>query len=183
MVTYRQTLHTGCKKTKKRLSMEEAHNIWGTKDDVKSVQCDAITKLEKLACKSGFKILLIEDDLTQLSLLKDLLKESCFINVIIATSAEDGIKTILQTNNISLILSDYRMDGDLTGYDVFKSTEDFKLRPMFIIMSGYDPAEVINLRKEGLLFIPKPYNNDNLMAIVNKIYVKYLEHIIREKLS
>jgi len=183
MVIYRQNLHTGCKKTKKRLNMKEANSIWGVRDNIDSVQSDAIGKLEKLACKSGFKILLIEDDLIQLSMLRELLKEECFVNVIVSNSAEDAIGHIIKNNKISLILSDYRMEGDLTGYDVFKATKKFKLRPMFVVMSGYVPSEVLNLKKEGLLFLPKPYNVDNLISIVNKVYVKYLEHNIKEELT
>lgn len=181
MTTYRRNLHSGCKKTKKRLTMKDAYSIWGTKDEVYNIQCDALFKLERLACRSGFKILVIEDDLIQLGMLRDILKDNCFTNVITATSAEEGIVCLLNNRNISLILTDYRMDGDLNGYDVFKTTTDFKLRPMVIIMSGYEPAEILNLKKEGLLFLPKPYKSDNLVTIINKVYVKYIEYIIRGK--
>lgn len=183
MVNFKQTLHTGCKKTKKRLTMEDSHSIWGTKDAEHKVKDDSITKLEKLTCKSGFKILLIEDDLTQLSMLRDILKDNEYINIVVSTSAEEAIEEIHKNHNISLILSDYRMEGDLNGYDVYKETKDYKFRPMFIIMSGYVTSEMVNLKKQGLLFLPKPYNIDNLVNIINRVYVKHLEHIIRGRLS
>ena len=108
-MTIIRNLHKGCTKIKKRVTMKEAHILWGNRDSISKIEMDSINRLEEITCKSGFKILIIEDDLTLLFMLKHLLNNNKFYNIIEVSSLEESVK-IIEQNDIDLILRDHRID-------------------------------------------------------------------------
>jgi CheY-like chemotaxis protein len=152
-----------------------AHNAIDIKERTKE---DKLILMEQKICKSGFKILLVDDDkdviLSNLSSLQDL----GFCKVKTANSGEEAVDLMNQFN-FNLILSDYKMEGGMTGFGLFTAIRNIpsSIKPNFVLVTGYTAFEQEELKKAGILVLPKPFNLDKLRIVVEGFYLKYLEKI------
>ncbi len=116
-------------------------------------------------------ILVAEDDEDVRTLIIRIL-ESAGYHVISAINGEDAVEKFEgHKDQIDLLLFDVMMPkkGGKDAYDCIK-----KLMPgmKVLFMSGYSESIVTNkeIREEGLTFIQKPMNTDNLLKKVEELW-------------
>ena len=111
-------------------------------------------------------ILIIEDDITFLTMIKAWLSRNGF-NVDSASSISQGIKAIDNTQ-YNLILSDMRLpDGE--GISIIDHLKEIDCPSPIIIMTSYaDIQNAVNAMKHGAVdYIAKPINPDILLEKIN----------------
>lgn len=111
-------------------------------------------------------ILIIEDDITFLTMIKAWLSRNGF-NVDSASSISQGIKAIDNTQ-YDLILSDMRLpDGE--GISIIDHLKEIDCPSPIIIMTSYaDIQNAVNAMKHGAVdYIAKPINPDILLEKIN----------------
>jgi len=114
------------------------------------------------------KVLVVEDDIINFTLLSELLNENN-INVIHNENAEDAIKTIKANNDIKLVLLDIQLSGKDGN---FAAREIRKLKPKLPIIA--QSAYAFNKEKEISIdagcndYLTKPINFKELREILTK---------------
>ncbi len=117
------------------------------------------------------KILCVDDEKNVLKALERLFLDTDY-EILTATSGDEGLELLNNTDAIQLVISDYRMPK-MNGVDFLK--EVFKLRPetVRIVLSGYaDTVAIVEAINDGKIykFMPKPWNDDELkIAISNAL--------------
>ena len=114
-----------------------------------------------------YKILVIDDELTILELIKDILIDLGYL----ITTASGGAEAlnILKTSNFDLILCDITMPGQ-SGFDVLQEVQRMNTGIKFIFISAFDNQE--NIKKGTSMgakaFLGKPFNNEELIDVVER---------------
>lgn len=115
-------------------------------------------------------ILVIDDDLTLLSIVESVLEAYSF-NVITAENGEDGIEKA-KTHTPNAILLDRKMPG-LSGQDVLKTLKkDPKTKDIPVVMltgdnNVSDVAKSLELGASD--YIVKPFDNENLLMRIKNV--------------
>jgi len=112
------------------------------------------------------KILLAEDDLTMISLLKTLLKMEGFEVVTLHANAD--VITIIRNENPDVLLLDVHL-GNQNGLDILKtirSTPDVKGTRVVMSSGANVKEECMHLGAFG--FLMKPYMPDDLIALLKQ---------------
>jgi len=116
------------------------------------------------------KILIIEDNIYLQNVLKSVIEESGY-NPLVAVDKESGLKKF-NSNNPDLILLDKKLpDGD--GFDLLKKFKELRSYLPVIILTAQSGSGV---KKEALdlganAFISKPFNNSELLTVIEKLLV------------
>ena len=114
----------------------------------------------------GEPVLLVDDEESILSSLFRLFRKDDY-EIFRATSGAEGLK-IAGENDISIIISDYRMPG-MTGVEFLSQVKDVVPDAIRIMLTGYADLEAsiaaIN-RGEGYRFITKPWSDEDLKMTV-----------------
>ena len=82
-----------------------------------------------------FKALLVDDDSLVLKTLKGLFEYKKF-EVSTAASAQDAIVALAQAS-YDVVLTDMRMESELSGYEVVRHAKSQKHSPFIVILSAY----------------------------------------------
>jgi len=119
-----------------------------------------------------YNLLIIDDELEiTKSIARQFRKK---YKVFSAISAKEGIE-IMEKEHIQVILSDQRMP-EMTGVDFFSIIKDKYPDALKLLLTGYSDIEaVIGAINEGQVFryVTKPWNPDELDAIVKEAFEKY----------
>ena len=112
-------------------------------------------------------ILCVDDEKNVLKALRRLFYEENY-DILLAESGKEGLAILEEHGNVDLIISDYRMP-EMNGVDFLR--EVYKKCPdtIRIVLSGYaDTAAVVEAVNLGHIykFIPKPWNDEELLATV-----------------
>ena len=130
------------------------------------------------------KILIIEDDIDMILLLKRFLIKNGY-EVETVANGKNGIASF-ETNQTDLVLCDYRL-GDMEGIEVLKKIKDIEPSVPFIIMTGYsDIRTAVNVMKMGAFdYLAKPLLPDETLQIIKRALASrhQLNHIIVEEES
>jgi DNA-binding response OmpR family regulator len=111
------------------------------------------------------KILIIEDDEYINQMLSDLLRQNSYASV----SAYSGTEALLLLpgNDFSLILLDLLLPGK-TGEQVLEESRKIPFVPVIVLTARTDKETTVELLKAGADdFIPKPFDNDELLARID----------------
>jgi len=114
----------------------------------------------------SIKILCVDDERNVLKSLRRLFMDQENFEVLVAESGEEGLEILKQTENIRLVVSDYRMPGMNGVTFLTKVCEDWP-ETVRIVLSGYaDTAAVVEAINLGQIyrFIPKPWNDEELKS-------------------
>ncbi|MBN2434663.1 MAG: diguanylate cyclase [Spirochaetes bacterium] len=130
-------------------------------------------------------ILIIDDDIDFLSILKTYLNSSGFNNIITCSDAVIGLDAIY-IYRPDLILCDYNMP-DLLGSDIHNeiiSNPDFKKTP-FIFLSAVMDTAIINERKEkgANAYLLKPIDDKEMINTVNYHLSEYFAYLKEKNLT
>lgn len=121
--------------------------------------------------KKFIRILLVDDDLTLVSLIKDLLSEQGYI-VDIANSYDEA-EGKLRMYRYQAVISDFIMPGK-TGLDLLKLCRSSDYDTQFIIVTAFGSIEnAVEALKQGAYhYLTKPLQIDELVIVLEKA----LEH-------
>ena len=122
------------------------------------------------------KILCVDDEKNVLRSLQRVFMDEDF-EIFTADSGDKGLTIIEENPDIALIISDYRMPG-MNGVDFLKKAYEKVPATIRIVLSGFaDTAAVVGAVNEGKIhkFIPKPWQDDELLASIKEaIHVYFL---------
>jgi two-component system, chemotaxis family, chemotaxis protein CheY len=120
------------------------------------------------------KILVVDDFATMRKVIRNLLKQVGYENII---EADDGINAlkILKSQKIDLVISDWNMPN-MTGLELLKavrSDEDLKSTPFLMVTAEALQDNVIAAVKAGVSnYIVKPFTAEVLNEKITKILDK-----------
>jgi two-component system response regulator PilR (NtrC family) len=122
------------------------------------------------------KILIVDDELSMRQLLEYMLTREGYV----VTCAENGRKgvSLVEHNSYDLLLCDIRL-GDLSGLDVLKACKKHHPGTVVIMISAYSTTETaVDAMNQGAYdYVPKPFNNDELLETLAKaLKLRTVEH-------
>lgn len=118
-------------------------------------------------------ILCVDDEQNILKALERLLLDEDYL-VLTTSSCAEGLR-ILETTPVQLVVSDYRMP-DMNGVEFLREVRKRWPDTIRLVLSGYaDAAAIVAAVNEGQIyrFIPKPWDDDELKAVLAKAFDKY----------
>ena len=132
-----------------------------------------------LTCKGcpmekSIKVLVVDDFATMRKIVKNLLKEAGYENVI---EAEDGVVAlrIMKNKKIDFVISDWNMPN-MTGIDLLRAVRadsDLATMPFLMVTAESLHESVIMAVREGVSdYIVKPFTADILNEKITKIMEK-----------
>jgi response regulator RpfG family c-di-GMP phosphodiesterase len=113
------------------------------------------------------KVLFVDDEENILKSLKRLLVDE-EIEILTATSGEQGLDLLRNTEDVGLIVSDQRMPG-LSGADFLRQSREIAPDTLRIILTGYADinATIDAINKGGAYrYISKPWDDEEMIQIV-----------------
>ena len=122
-----------------------------------------------------FELLVVDDEQAQLKSLKQLLHNSGYTNVELASSGDEAIRK-LQSNTPQLILLDLQMPGT-NGLNVLEFHQQAGLDSEIIVISGEISFPWVKeaMRLGAFDFICKPYRPEDLLTTIVKALDKFQE--------
>ncbi len=132
-------------------------------------------------------ILAVDDLEDNLDLLKDLLEEKGFKNVLLALSGQEALEIIEREDSIGLVLLDLMMPG-MDGYEtsrLISRNEKSRHIPIIVVTGGAlrrDEALLKSFECGAMDFIPKPVNEVELFGRVKSALMLFHERVlVRQK--
>ena len=113
------------------------------------------------------RILIVDDDPGQRSLLDSFLAGQGFVTVPVS-SGEQALE-LLRTGNFSMMISDVRMPG-LTGLETLRrARQEHPILPVLLVTAYADIREAVGAMRDGALnYLAKPIDLDELLATVRQ---------------
>ena len=122
----------------------------------------------------SIKILIVDDFATMRKVIRNLLKQSGYENIV---EAEDGVNAlkILKSQKIDFIVSDWNMPN-MSGLELLKAVradEDLKTLPFLMVTAEAKKENVVAAVKAGVSnYIVKPFTSETLDEKIKKIMEK-----------
>lgn len=112
-------------------------------------------------------ILIVDDDVVTLNLLKEVLERENY-TVQLATNGDKAIE-LLKENKFSIVLSDIRM-AETSGIAVLEYIRSNSIDSVTVLMTAFGSVEtaVESLKKGAFDYISKPFKLDHLKAIISR---------------
>ena len=124
-----------------------------------------------MSVNKNLKILIVDDFATMRKVIRNLLKQGGFENVV---EAEDGVAAlkVLQSQKVDFIISDWNMPN-MSGLELLKavrSTDDLKELPFLMVTAEALKDNVVAAVKAGVSnYIVKPFTAEVLTEKIEKI--------------
>jgi DNA-binding NtrC family response regulator len=119
-----------------------------------------------------YKLLIVDDELPNLRLLERLFSRD--FQCLTASSGAEAIR-LLEQHDVAILISDQRMPM-MTGIELLKKTAKLRPHMVRILLTGYTDVEaLVEAINCGLvyMYIPKPWNNDELKHKVRRACEHY----------
>src|SRR5205814_6321811 len=115
----------------------------------------------------GPRILIVDDDAGQRSLLDSFLKSQGFDTIPVA-SGEKALE-VLRTGAIDMMISDVRMPG-MTGLETLRrARQEHAVLPVLLVTAYADIRDAVGAMRDGALnYLAKPIDLDELLATVRQ---------------
>jgi two-component system response regulator PilR (NtrC family) len=122
------------------------------------------------------RILVVDDELSMRELLEYMLSKEGYS----VTCAQNGAEaiSILKKKDFDLLLCDIRL-GDMSGLEVLRASKEKNTDSVVIMISAYASTETaVEAMNDGAYdYVPKPFNNDELMETIGKaLELRTIEH-------
>ncbi|MBN2539855.1 MAG: response regulator [Deltaproteobacteria bacterium] len=123
----------------------------------------------------NIKILIVDDFGTMRKVIRNLLKQGGYTNII---EAEDGVVAFkeIKSQKIDFVISDWNMPN-MTGYELLKAVradDDLPRVPFLMVTAEALQDNVVQAVKAGVDdYIVKPFTSEVLGAKIEKIIKKY----------
>ena len=118
--------------------------------------------------KSAPRILIVDDDAGQRSLLDTFLRSQGFATVVV-DSGEHALESIRQDESIVLMISDVRMPG-LSGLETLRQTRQLRATlPVLLVTAYADIRDAVDAMRDGAVnYLAKPIDLDELLVTVQQ---------------
>ena len=120
-----------------------------------------------MAVTKSMPIMIVDDYATMLRILKNLLLQLEFTNVLEAKDGDEALNKLRTVGPVGLIISDWNMQP-MTGLDLLKAVRaDSKLRatPFIMVTAESKTENVVAAKQAGVSnYIVKPFNAETLKA-------------------
>jgi two-component system, chemotaxis family, chemotaxis protein CheY len=127
-----------------------------------------------MSADKNMKILVVDDFSTMRRIVKNILKQLSFVNIV---EADDGSTALemLQREKIDLVVSDWNMPK-MTGLELLKSIradDALKHIPFLMVTAEAQQENIIEAVKSGVNnYIVKPFTADTLSQKISQIFNK-----------
>jgi DNA-binding NtrC family response regulator len=113
------------------------------------------------------RILIVDDDAGQRSLLDSFLKGQGF-NTVPVSSGEQALE-VLRAEEFNMMISDVRMPG-ISGLETLRrARKEFAVLPVLLVTAYADVRDAVGAMRDGALnYLPKPIDLDELLASVRQ---------------
>jgi len=122
----------------------------------------------------NMKILIVDDFSTMRRIMKNVLKQLNFVNIIEADDGSTALET-LQREKIDLVVSDWNMPK-MTGLELIKvirCDDALKHIPFLMVTAEAQQENIIEAVKSGVSnYIVKPFTAETLSQKINQIFNK-----------
>jgi len=122
----------------------------------------------------NMKILIVDDFSTMRRIMKNILKQLNFVNIIEADDGSTALET-LQREKIDLVVSDWNMPK-MTGLELIKvirCDDALKHIPFLMVTAEAQQENIIEAVKSGVSnYIVKPFTAETLSQKINQIFNK-----------
>lgn len=120
----------------------------------------------------SISVLIVDDQKTMLRIIRTLLEQIGFSNVIEATSGPQALE-LMRVNKFGLILSDWNMEP-MTGIEFLKTVRGSGDQVPFIMITAENSAEnVVAAKQAGVNnYIVKPFNADTLRTKIESVLLR-----------
>lgn len=117
-----------------------------------------------MAVDLGMKVLIVDDYPTMLKVLRSLLRQLRFTDIIEATNAKDAL-AMLREGGFGLVISDWNMEP-MSGYELLqevRADDTLKDLPFILVTAESTTDKVIAAKQAGVSnYIIKPYTAETL---------------------
>ena len=115
------------------------------------------------------RILIVDDELDMLMLLRMMIEDSTEYEVETTNNPSEAIK-ILKEKDIDLVISDLKMPG-MDGIELFDELREVSPDVPVIIITAYGSLELADeAMKKGVAdFITKPFRKDNILFTISRV--------------
>jgi CheY-like chemotaxis protein len=111
---------------------------------------------------AGLSVLVVEDDGDVLVATRDRVEELGYA-VVTAKSGDEAYQMLTGGLSVDIVLSDIVMPGKLDGVQLARAIRCLRPDLKFVLTSGYTGGALERFHlPEGLLFLPKPYTQNDL---------------------
>lgn len=128
--------------------------------------------------KEKFKILVVDDEIEFLKLLKVILLENGYIPIL-AMRGDAALEKLKTESNIAVILVDHKMPG-MSGIEFLEKTKQLAPHIPRIIITAYQTAEMMEdsiNKAEVYRFITKPIEIDLLLEFIKAAETLYQKNL------
>ncbi|MBN2123124.1 MAG: response regulator [Deltaproteobacteria bacterium] len=114
------------------------------------------------------RILVIDDEVDMLMLLRMIIEDNTPYEVETTNSPTEGIK-LLREKDFGLVITDLKMPG-MDGLELFDEFQDLKPDVPVIIITAYGSSEAADeaLKKGICDFITKPFRKDSILFTIRR---------------
>jgi len=120
-----------------------------------------------MAVSKTLPIMIVDDYSTMLRILRNLLGQLDFNNVVDASSGDEALQKLLVSSDIGLIISDWNMQP-MTGLELLKAVRaNAKLKhiPFIMVTAESKTDNVVAAKQAGVSnYIVKPFNAETLKS-------------------
>ncbi len=115
------------------------------------------------------RILIVDDELDMLMLLRMMIEDSTDYEVETTNNPSEAIK-MLKEKDIDLVISDLKMPG-MDGIELFDELREVSPDVPVIIITAYGSLELADeAMKKGVAdFITKPFRKDNILFTISRV--------------
>src|SRR6266700_3444626 len=126
------------------------------------------TELRKNNNHKSPRILIVDDDAGQRSLLDSFLRGQGF-ETLVVDSGEKALEA-LRSQPVNMMISDVRMPG-MTGLETLRrARQEHAVLPVLLVTAYADIREAVGAMRDGAVnYLPKPIDLDELLAIVQQV--------------
>ncbi len=129
--------------------------------------------------KLDTKFLVVDDFSTMRKIIKRVLDEIGYKNVVEAVDGKNALNMIEEHERngqpIQFVISDWNMPN-MQGIDLLKacrSKAEFKLLPFMLVTAESEQTQIIEAAKAGVSeYVVKPFNAATLKAKIERVYAK-----------
>lgn len=121
-----------------------------------------------------FRVLIVDDDWENLELLKDIIgMVGCQVEM---TDRGDQALEMVEREEYPLVITDIRMPGGVSGFDVLKRARQANPDCMVVLCTGYATLDTaIEAIKAGAYdYITKPFTADEVMVVLKNAWERVL---------
>ncbi len=135
--------------------------------------------------RESLSVLLVDDEENILKSLRRLLMDEEDMEIVTATSGEDGLKILPELTNLALIVSDQRMPG-MPGALFLEKAREIRPDAVRIILTGYaDVAAAVDAINRGgaWRYLAKPWDDEELVRVIREAVDHYRREAHKRRLN